>query len=176
MSGISRARALFLESVVWCRKFKIEFRDRSQCIKMTYGTDKASVMPAVAQRLEETVSRINLEVTAVAFGTKHLFIVCREKQTKQRGPIKTEWRKCLVRNEENETRKKCVIERKKKRDYIFSAVTCSVCDNRHRSRFLHGLPHYGKLKSGRLYIPVRKVSSLEHNPFKVLRLQLFYQH
>lgn len=32
-------------------------------------------MPAVAQRLKETVSCINLEVTAMAFGTKHLFIV-----------------------------------------------------------------------------------------------------
>lgn len=46
---------------------------------MTYSADKASVMPAVSQRLEEAVARINLEVTAVAFGTKHLFIVCGEK-------------------------------------------------------------------------------------------------
>lgn len=57
---------------------------------MTYGTDKASVMPAVAQRLKETVSCINLEVTAMAFGSKHLFIVCREKQTNQKGSIEME--------------------------------------------------------------------------------------
>jgi len=95
----------FLDSVARCRKFKMEFRDRSQCIKMTYGTDKASVMPAVAQRLKETVPCINLEVTAMAFGTKHLFIVCREKQTNQKGPIKPARRKCLVRYRENKTRK-----------------------------------------------------------------------
>lgn len=146
MPRFSGARGLFLDSVVWCIKFKMEFRDRSQCIKMTYGTDKASVMPAVAQRLKETVSCINLEVTAMAFGTKHLFIVCREKQTNQKGPIKTSRRKCLVRNEENETRKKRVIGRKKKRDYLFSALTCSVCDNRHWSRFLHGLPQFYPLR------------------------------
>lgn len=63
---------------------------------MTYSADKASVMPAVSQRLEEAVARINLEVTAVAFGTKHLFIVCRERQTNRKGPISTEWSKCLL--------------------------------------------------------------------------------
>lgn len=42
---------------------------------MADSADKASVMPAITQRLEETVACINLEVTAVAFGTKHLFIV-----------------------------------------------------------------------------------------------------
>lgn len=135
-----------LDSVVWCRKFKMEFRDRSQCIKMTYGTDKASVMPAVAQRLKETVPCINLEVTAMAFGTKHLFVVCREKQTNQKGPIKTARRKCLVREQVKKERKKCLIERKKKRDYIFSGLTCSVCDNRHWSRFLYGLPQFYPLR------------------------------
>lgn len=44
-------------------------------INLTDSTDEASVVPAVAQRLQETVARINLKVTAVALGTKHLFIV-----------------------------------------------------------------------------------------------------
>lgn len=45
-----------------------------------HRTDEASVMPAESQRLQEPVSSINLEVTATALGTKHLLIVCEERQ------------------------------------------------------------------------------------------------
>lgn len=113
---------------------------------MTYGTDKASVMPAVAQRLKETVPCINLEVTAMAFGTKHLFIVCREKQTNQKVPINPAKRKSLVRNRTRQERKKRLIKWKKKRDYNFSGLACSVCDNRHGSRFLFELPQFYPLR------------------------------
>lgn len=44
-------------------------------IKMTYSTDKARIVPAVAQGLQKPVACINLEVTAMAFGAKHLLIV-----------------------------------------------------------------------------------------------------
>lgn len=48
---------------------------------MTYGADEARVVPAVAQGLQEAIARINLKVAAVAFGAKHLFIVCRGNMT-----------------------------------------------------------------------------------------------
>ena len=47
----------------------------AKSIKMTYSTDEARVMPAVAQGLQEAIAGINLKVTAVAFGAKHLLIV-----------------------------------------------------------------------------------------------------
>lgn len=148
----------FLDSVVWCRKFKMEFRDRSQCIKMTYGTDKASVMPAVAQRLKETVPCINLEVTAMAFGTKHLFIVCREKQTNQKGPIKTARKKCLVREQVKKERKKerNVLSKGKRKGITFSQAShaqCVITDTGPDSYMdCPSFTHYGKLKSCRLYV------------------------
>lgn len=40
-----------------------------------HRTDKASVMPAEAQCLQESVTSIYLEVTASAFGSKHLLII-----------------------------------------------------------------------------------------------------
>lgn len=46
-------------------------------IKMTYSTDEARIVPAVAQGLQKPIPGINLKVTAVAFGAKHLLIVCR---------------------------------------------------------------------------------------------------
>lgn len=46
---------------------------------MTYSADKARVVPAVAQGLQEPIPGINLEVTAVAFGAEHLLIVCSDK-------------------------------------------------------------------------------------------------
>lgn len=48
-------------------------------IKLTYSTDEARVVPAVAQGLQEPIARINLKVTAVAFGAEHLLIVCGDK-------------------------------------------------------------------------------------------------
>lgn len=48
-------------------------------IKLTYSTDEARVVPAVAQGLQEAIPGINLKVTAVAFGAKHLLIVCGDK-------------------------------------------------------------------------------------------------
>ena len=44
-------------------------------IRMTYSADEARVVPTVAQGLQEPIPRINLEVTAMAFGAKHLLIV-----------------------------------------------------------------------------------------------------
>lgn len=44
---------------------------------MTYGTDEARIVPAVAQGLQKPIPGINLEVTAMAFGAKHLLIVWR---------------------------------------------------------------------------------------------------
>lgn len=63
----------------------------TESIKMTYSTDEARVVPAVAQGLQKAVAGINLEVTAVAFSAKHLFIVWREKKrkTRQRGNMKS---------------------------------------------------------------------------------------
>lgn len=52
---------------------------RAISIKMTYSTDEARIVPAVAQGLQKTIAGINLEVTAMAFGAKHLLIVWREK-------------------------------------------------------------------------------------------------
>lgn len=48
-------------------------------IKMTYSTDEARIMPAVAQGLQKPIPGINLKVTAMAFGAKHLLIIWREK-------------------------------------------------------------------------------------------------
>lgn len=48
-------------------------------IKVTYSTDEARIMPAVAQGLQEPIAGINLKVTAMAFGSKHLLIVWSEK-------------------------------------------------------------------------------------------------
>ncbi len=49
-------------------------------IKMTYSADEARVVPAVAQGLQKPIPGINLKVTAVAFGAKHLLVVCRAKE------------------------------------------------------------------------------------------------
>lgn len=49
---------------------------------MTYSTDEARVMPAVAQGLQKAIASINLEVTAMAFGTEHLFVVWRDGKKK----------------------------------------------------------------------------------------------
>lgn len=49
---------------------------------MTYSADEARVVPAVAQGLQEAIAGINLKVAAVAFGAKHLFIVCRGNMTR----------------------------------------------------------------------------------------------
>lgn len=46
-----------------------------------HRTDKASVVPAKPQRLQEPVPSIDLEVTAAALGAKHLLIVCKERQS-----------------------------------------------------------------------------------------------
>lgn len=48
-------------------------------IKLTYSTDEARIVPAVAQGLQEPITGINLKVTAVAFGAEHLLIVCGDK-------------------------------------------------------------------------------------------------
>lgn len=44
-------------------------------VDLTYCANKACVMPAEAQRFQEAVSSINLEVTASTFCAKHLLIV-----------------------------------------------------------------------------------------------------
>lgn len=44
-------------------------------VDLAYRTHEASVMPAEAQRLQEAVPCIDLEVTAPAFRAKHLLIV-----------------------------------------------------------------------------------------------------
>lgn len=44
-------------------------------VDLTYCTNKAGVMPAEAQRFQEAVSSINLEVTASTFCAEHLLIV-----------------------------------------------------------------------------------------------------
>lgn len=54
-------------------------------IKMTYSTDEARIVPAVAQGLQKPIPGINLKVTAVAFGAKHLLIVWKEKGDERRG-------------------------------------------------------------------------------------------
>lgn len=54
-------------------------------IKMTYSTDEARIVPAVAQGLQKPIPGINLKVTAMAFGAKHLLIVWREKCDGRRG-------------------------------------------------------------------------------------------
>lgn len=51
----------------------------ARSIKVTYSTDEARIVPAVAQGLQKPIAGINLKVTAVAFGAKHLLIVWREK-------------------------------------------------------------------------------------------------
>ena len=66
-------------------------------IKMTYSTDEAGIVPAVAQGLQKPIAGINLKVTAVAFGAKHLLIVCRERERKRerevvRGEVGGRWR------------------------------------------------------------------------------------
>lgn len=48
---------------------------------MAHRADEASVMPAEAQRLQEPVPSINLEVTATTLGAKHLLIVCEHRQS-----------------------------------------------------------------------------------------------
>lgn len=58
-------------------------------IRMTHSTDEARIVPAVAQGLQEPIPGIDLEITAVAFGAKHLLIVCRDKEVtgvEARGP------------------------------------------------------------------------------------------
>lgn len=47
---------------------------------MTYSTDEARIVPAVAQGLQKPIPGINLEVTAMAFGAKHLLIVWRGEE------------------------------------------------------------------------------------------------
>lgn len=47
---------------------------------MTYSADEARVVPAVAQGLQKPIPGINLKVTAMAFGAKHLLVVCRETE------------------------------------------------------------------------------------------------
>lgn len=54
-------------------------------IKMTYSTDKARIMPAVAQGLQKPITGVNLKVTTMTFGAKHLLIVCRDKGETRRG-------------------------------------------------------------------------------------------
>lgn len=49
-------------------------------IKMTYSTDEARIVPAVAQGLQKPIPGIDLKVTAMAFGAKHLLIVWKEKR------------------------------------------------------------------------------------------------
>lgn len=44
-------------------------------IKMTYSTDEARIVPAVAQGLQKPIAGIDLKVTAMAFGSKHLLVV-----------------------------------------------------------------------------------------------------
>lgn len=51
---------------------------------MTYSTDEARIMPAVAQGLQKPIPSIDLKVTAMAFGAKHLLIVCKEKDDSRR--------------------------------------------------------------------------------------------
>lgn len=54
-------------------------------IKMTYSTDEARIVPAVAQGLQKPIPGIDLKITAMAFGAKHLLIVCRDKGDGRRG-------------------------------------------------------------------------------------------
>ena len=61
-----------------------EMPREAKSIKMTYSTDKARVVPAVAQGLQKAIASINLKVTAVAFGAKHLLIVWRAHTHKKR--------------------------------------------------------------------------------------------
>lgn len=44
-------------------------------VDLAESTDEAGIMPAVAQGLQKAIAGINLEVTAVALGAKHLLIV-----------------------------------------------------------------------------------------------------
>ena len=63
-------------------------------IKMTYSADEARIVPAVAQGLQKAIPSINLKVTAVAFGTKHLLIVWREGEN-DRNKIITNFKELL---------------------------------------------------------------------------------
>lgn len=49
-------------------------------IKMTHSADEAGIVPAVAQGLQEAVAGIDLEVTAVTLGAKHLLVVCGDRR------------------------------------------------------------------------------------------------
>lgn len=55
--------------------------------RVAHRADEASVVPAEAQRLQEPVPGIDLEVAAAALGAKHLLVVCEQKQSRaQRSP------------------------------------------------------------------------------------------
>lgn len=63
-----------------CKMWGKENPQAARSIKMTYSTDEARVMPAIAQGLQKAIAGINLEVTAVALGAKHLLIVWRRNE------------------------------------------------------------------------------------------------
>lgn len=54
-------------------------------ITMTYSTDEARIVPAVAQGLQKPIPGVDLKITAMAFGAEHLLIVCRDKGDERRG-------------------------------------------------------------------------------------------
>lgn len=69
----------------WRRRGQREpHRERYQS-KMTYSTDEARIVPAVAQGLEKPIPGVDLKITAMAFGAEHLLIVCRDKGDERRG-------------------------------------------------------------------------------------------
>lgn len=47
---------------------------------MTHCADEAGIVPAVAQGFQEAVAGIDLEVTAVTLGAKHLLVVCGDRR------------------------------------------------------------------------------------------------
>lgn len=49
-------------------------------IKMTYSTNETRIVPAVAQGLQKPIAGIDLKVTAMAFGAKHLLIVWKKEK------------------------------------------------------------------------------------------------
>lgn len=60
----------FAEGLVLLRVERLPFQvDLAQC------ADEACIVPAVAQGLQKTIPSVNLKVTAVALGAKHLLII-----------------------------------------------------------------------------------------------------
>lgn len=73
-----------------------KLRGEGGSIKVTYSTDEACIVPAVAQGLQEPIPGINLKVTAVAFGAEHLLVVCGEKGGARTGERRKQQKRVLI--------------------------------------------------------------------------------